>query len=369
MSQNPQVVTENPRAMPEDPQTMLENPSAMPEDPHTMLENPSAMPRNPQVMPQDLQPLSRDLQALSQAPQAEPETPAGLAAPASLLAALHAEVVARLGTAIESLFIERAVLGIFFTGVKLNNGAGGLCATPIKSVPEAVCCPSSAHAMPVPGKITGRPAARMLEDLYRPQDLRRTLAIATLNALVETLWRQGEAPGNVGISEGDAFDALVIRPEDYVVMVGAFPPYMRELRRRNQRFNVLELDPSTFKPHELPFYVQADRAAEIVPEADVFITTGTTLINDTLEGLLGLLKSGAEAAIIGPTAALIPGPFAERGATVVGGTRVLDPDTLLDMLAEGGSGYHLFGKTVARVTLRVGDGRAGAAGEGGMAPR
>uniref|UniRef100_UPI00334256A2 DUF364 domain-containing protein n=1 Tax=Castellaniella defragrans TaxID=75697 RepID=UPI00334256A2 len=281
-------------------------------------------------------------------PQATPGTPA-----AQLLAALHAEVVDKLGAGIESLSIERAVLGIFFTGVKLSNGAGGLCATPIKSVPEAVCCPSSAHAMPAPGKIKGRPVSKMLEDLYRPQDLRRTLAIATLNALVETLWQRDGAPANVEVSDGDAFDALVIRPDDYVVMVGAFVPYMRELRRRNQRFSVLELDPDTFKPDELPFYVEAHRAPEIVPEADVFITTGTTLINDTLDDLLALLKPGAEAAVIGPTAALIPGPFAGRGATVVGGTRVLEPDALLDMLAEGGSGYHLFGKTVARVSLRL----------------
>lgn len=275
------------------------------------------------------------------------------AASASLLAALHAEVLGRLGADAELLCIERAVLGIFFTGVKLNNGAGGMCATPVKSVPEAVCCPSSAHAMPVPGKIAGRQALRALEDLYRPQDLRRTLAIATLNALAETLWQRDGVPAAVEITDGDAFDALLIRPQDYVVMVGAFAPYMREQRRRNQRFNVLELDPGTLKPDEMPFYIPADQAPEVVPKADVFITTGTTLINDTLDGLLALLKPAAEAAVIGPTAALIPAPFATRGLTVLGGTRVVEPDILLDMLAEGGSGYHLFGKSVERITLRL----------------
>jgi len=37
----------------------------------------------------------------------------------------------------------------------------------------------------------------------------------------------------------------------------------------------------------------------------------------------------------------------------VGGTRVLAPDDLLDILAEGGSGYHIFGTTVSRTTLRL----------------
>jgi uncharacterized protein (DUF4213/DUF364 family) len=277
----------------------------------------------------------------------------GTGRPDSLLAELHAAVLERLGDAAAQLSIERAVLGIFFTGVKLSNGAGGLCATPIKGVPEAVCCPSSAKAMPTPGKIAGRPAAQLLEDLYRPQGLRRALAIATLNALAETLWLRDGGPACAELREGDAFDALTILPGQRVALVGAFPPYMRELRRRGQPFNVLELSPETLKPEEMPFYVPGERAPEVVPQADVFITTGTTLINGTLDGLLRLLRPGVEAAVIGPTATLIAEPFARRGVTVLGGTRVLEADELLDMLAEGGSGYHLFGKTVERVTLRL----------------
>lgn len=272
---------------------------------------------------------------------------------ATLLGELHATVVERLGRQAETLTLERAVLGIFFTGVKLDNGAGGLCATPIKSVPEAVCCPSSAHAMPTPGKIAGKSAMRMLDDLYRPQDLRRALAIATLNALTETLWQRDGVPGGGELREGDAFDALPIASGARVVLVGAFPPYMRELRRRNQPFHVLEMDPATLKPEEMPFYVPAAQAPQIVPQADVFITTGTTLINGTLDGLLRLLRPGAEVAVIGPTATLVSEPFARRGVTVIGGTRVRAADELLELLAEGGSGYHFFGKTVERVTLRL----------------
>lgn len=271
----------------------------------------------------------------------------------SLLAELHAAVLERLGSEAETLTLERAVLGIFFTCVKLSNGAGGLCATPIKSVPEAVCCPSSAKAMPTPGKIAGRRAAQVLDDLYRAQDLRRALAIATLNALAETLWLRDGPPAGAALSDGDAFEALPIAPGQRVALVGAFPPYMRELRRRGQPFNVLELDPATLKPEEMPYYAPAAQAPEILPRADVFITTGTTLINGSLDGLLRLLRPGAEAAVIGPTATLIAEPYVGRGVTVLGGTRVLAPDELLEVLAEGGSGYHFFGKTVERVTLRL----------------
>lgn len=270
----------------------------------------------------------------------------------SLLAELHADVRDALGEpALEHLHIARAVLGIFFTGVQLDNGVGGLCATPIKSVPEAVCCPSSALAMPAPGRIAGRSAAEVLQDLYRPQDLRRALAIATLNALAETLWRRDGPPPGARVVEGDAFDALAIAPSQRVALVGAFPPYLRALRRSGQPFHVLELDPATLKPEELPFFVPAERAPEILAQADVLITTGTTLINGTLDDLLRHLRPGAQAAVVGPTATLRAAPFTRRGATVVGGTRVHAPAELLDLLAEGGSGYHFFGKSVERVCL------------------
>ncbi len=268
-----------------------------------------------------------------------------------LLAELHAEILQALGAEAAGLRVARAVLGVFFTGVQLDNGVGGLCATPIKSVPEAVCCPSSAQAMPVPGKIAGRGAAELLQDLYRPQDLRRAVAIATLNALAETLWRRDGPPPGACPVEGDAFDALAIAPGQRVVLVGAFAPYMRTLRRTGQPFQVLELDPATLRPEELPFYVHAERAPATVARADVLIATGTTLVNGSLDGLLQCLRPGAQAAIVGPTATLWPGPFVRRGATVVGGTRVQEAGALLDLLAEGGSGYHFFGRSVQRVCL------------------
>ena len=271
---------------------------------------------------------------------------------AKLLNELHLEVLSALGDeAAHNLVIERAVLGLFFIGVKLSNGVGGLCATPVKSIPQAVCCPSSAMAMPSPGKLVGRNAVQMLDDLYRTQDLRRALAIATLNALAETLWQRDGSPDGWNVRTGDAFEALDIAPQDQVVLVGAFPPYLRELRQRAQPYRVLELDLSTLKAEELLFHVTPEQAPLVLAQADIFITTGTTLINGTLDGLLDWLRPDVQAAVVGPTATLVPGPFARRGVTVVGGTRVTDPDALLDVLAEGGSGYHFFGRSVERVTL------------------
>jgi len=273
------------------------------------------------------------------------------AAAATLLAELHADVAQHLGNALGQRHLARAVLGVFFTGVQLDNGVGGLAATPIQDIPAAVCCPSSALAMPTPGRLAGRPVAEVLQDLQHAQPLRRTLAIATLNALAETLWREGGPPDGARVVEGDGFDALAIAPGEQVVVVGAFGPYLRALRQHGQPFHVVERDPATLRPEELPHFVPAGRVGEVLPQADVLLTTATTLTNGTLEGLLALLRPGARAAVVGPTATLRLAPFARRGATVVGGTRVLDAGAMLDLLAEGASGYHLFGRSVQRVCL------------------
>lgn len=178
--------------------------------------------------------------------------------------------------------------------------------------------------------------------------------IATLNALVETLWQRDGAPATHTVTDGDTFEGMEIRPDDRVVLVGAFAPYMRELRKRQIDYRVLELDISTLKEVELPHYAHPDTAPEVIPWGTVLAVTGTTLINGTLDALLTHVRPGMKVAVIGPTAPLLATPFAQRGVTHIGGARVRDPDVLLDILAEGGSGYHFFGSLVERLTLHAG---------------
>lgn len=73
----------------------------------------------------------------------------------TILGETIAAIGAILGPELDEIAVERVVVGLFFSGVKLTNGSAGSCATPIKTIPEAVCCPSSAMAMPFPGKLAG----------------------------------------------------------------------------------------------------------------------------------------------------------------------------------------------------------------------
>jgi uncharacterized protein (DUF4213/DUF364 family) len=243
------------------------------------------------------------------------------------------------------------VVGLFFTGVKLSNGIAGASATPIKTIPEAVCCPSSAMAMPFPGKLRGRRATDLAREALSDHGIRRAVGIATVNALADCCWERRPHPEIEVCNDIDAFDATDIHLGDDVVVVGAFVPFLKELKRRGQRYLVLEQDAATLKADELPFFRPAEQAAEILPDADVVLITGSTLVNNTLEQLLALTRPEARVTVVGPTVGMLPDAFLARGADVLGCVRITEPDAFLDLLAEGGSGYHFFGRTTQKLVL------------------
>jgi len=274
-----------------------------------------------------------------------------------------------LGDQLGSITIERAVIGLFFTGVKLSTGHVGACATPIKTIPDAVCCPSSTHAMPFPGKMRGRPAAAFLDETGQSEGIRRAVGIAAMNALAALCWERRPHP-DVDLEVGvDAFDAANIRPGQTVVVVGAFVPFLRELKRRAQPYLVLEQDPATLKPEELPFFRPAEQAPLVVPQADVLLITGTTLINDTLDAILAAARPDACKVVVGPTVGLVPDAYLRRNCNVLGGIQIIHPDEFLDTLAEGGSGYHFFGRSAQKTVLRSRQSRGGRASSHGSADR
>jgi uncharacterized protein (DUF4213/DUF364 family) len=269
----------------------------------------------------------------------------------SILSETIAMIGPILGPELDEVTIERVVVGLFFTGVKLSTGVAGTSATPIKSIPEAVCCPSSAMAMPFPGKLRGRRAAELAREALSGHGIRRAVGIATVNALADCCWERRPHP-QVELRQGiDAFDATDIRHGDKVVVVGAFIPFLKELKRRGQTFLVLEQDPATLKADELPFFRPAKRAAEILPNADVVMITGSTLVNNTLEDLLALTRPDARVTVVGPTVGMLPDAFLARGADVLGCVRIAEPDAFLDLLAEGGSGYHFLGRSAQKLVL------------------
>jgi len=275
--------------------------------------------------------------------------------PDGILTETIAGVTDILGSELDGILVERAVIGLFFTGVKLTAGPNGIqtagtCATPHDAAPSDICCPISAHHVAF-RHIAGRPAAELMREALAGNGLSRALGIATLNALAELCWRRRPSRGVKLMPGTDAFDATKLHEGDRVVLIGAFIPFLKELKRRRQPYLVLEQNPAALKPEEMPFYRPAEMAPEIVPAADVLLITGATLLNDTLEDLLALARPEARVTVLGPTVGMLPDAFFARGADVLGSVRITAPDAFLDLLAEGGSAPHFLGHSAEKIVL------------------
>lgn len=262
----------------------------------------------------------------------------------------------KIGDRIENITVERVVFGLFFSGVKLSTGHGGLCFTPVKEMPEAVCCPSSAMVMPLSGKLSGVGLKQYLDDIFCDNVLRRTLGIAALNALSNYIWEleengELEKSSYRPIMSVDAFDEIDVTKYDKTVVVGALIPMLKKLIANGNDFKILEQDPRTLKEREMPFYAPAEDADKYVPDADLLVITGVTVLNGTLSHILEIAKDDATILVTGSTASMIPDVFFEKGVTMTGGIVVTDADELLDVISEAGSGYHFFGKSAERTVI------------------
>jgi uncharacterized protein (DUF4213/DUF364 family) len=263
-----------------------------------------------------------------------------------------ANLQSRLGDQLSDITVERVVIGIFFIGVKLSNGSGGLCFTPVKEIPEAVCCPSSLKALPWTGKFRGRPVTDFFGALFDRSPMKRAIGIAILNALSASFLEQSRELEYTIEKGSDALEMIEIPDGANVVVIGALVPILMRLKKRGSPFSIIEMDPRTLKEDEMPFWVPVERTGEVVSQADILVITGTTLLFHSLEPILAHVKPGAHIVLVGPTASMLPDAFFQRGVHVMGGDLVTSPDDLLDILSEGGSGYHFFGKSAERITIQ-----------------
>ena len=239
---------------------------------------------------------------------------------------------------------------VVFEDIKLSSGICNVSYTPPKSFPQAVCCPSQAAVMPNSGNICGKNVKTLLKDLSSDSPIKKTIAVAALNALSQTCY---ERPGSPYVTKfkADPFDELAIKRSSFSMIVGALVPYIKFMMKNGLDFRILELDKSALKVDELKYFIPQECAADAIRAADNLIITGVTLLNDTLEEILSLKKSGAEVIVVGPTVSMSPKALFDRGVSHVGGVYTTHADELLDVIAQAGSGYHFFGKFAEKFVM------------------
>lgn len=165
------------------------------------------------------------------------------------------------------------------------------------------------------GALLGKNVLEVALLLKSWKPLEASLGLAAFNSLMNP---KGE---NVNVHDY----ILSKAPGKTVTCVGRFPFYP-EIVKTSARSYLLELEP---REDELPSFA----AEEVVPESDLVIITGTSLINKTMQRLLELSRNGI-AVVLGPSTPMSEVLF-DFGASVIAGIRVTDRQRLFLSLAQG----------------------------------
>ena len=161
--------------------------------------------------------------------------------------------------------------------------------------------------------------------------LGRTVGFAAVNALTRCLFdRAGFVPG----ASGDSIGNLDPQPGETVGMIGYFAPLAPRITARGAKLVVIELREDLAGEHD---GVRVTLDASELAHCDKVLSTGTLLLNDTLDRMLGFASNATRFALIGPSVGCPPDPLFARGVTLMGGTWVTDPRGYADALVRGES--------------------------------
>lgn len=238
----------------------------------------------------------------------------------------------------ESIRVSDVRIGVFYTAAQLSSGEVGLAFTP-RDLADTVCCPRSAAAAPQSGRLAGQDAWALARDALSPVPLRRAVGVALLNALSALAMKRYGVPGGQLVAGMDALEAAEVRPDDQVAMVGAFAPFIKDLKGKVARLSVIDKHREGLKPDEMQFLRSPEDADALLPQASVVVISGSALVEGGIDALLEAARGARRVVLAGPTASPWPPPFFERGVHVLGGIRVQDGRAILQLVSEGGSGY------------------------------
>ncbi|MDH3377220.1 MAG: DUF364 domain-containing protein [Gammaproteobacteria bacterium] len=173
-----------------------------------------------------------------------------------------------------------------------------------------------------PGEVEGLNPAEYLAAGPRHGLEHRALALGVMNAMSQWLFCAARIPLSGSGSMGD----MAFTSSDKVGMVGLFPSLADRLQQQGTEFVVVEKD--TALRDDYPQYTVSMNPQDLLSCTKILIT-GSTLLNDSLDDVLAHCAGAKRVSVIGPTASCLPDALFRRGVHRVGGSRVVDLDSLL----------------------------------------
>lgn len=250
------------------------------------------------------------------------------------------------GSEMSGIFIERLVVGVFFVGVKLSNGHGGVAYSP----PEVIKNAGRRILKENTPLIRGMSALEVAQG-HAPGPFSGIIRLAALNALSVPFFEDGRYDIH---NDSDLSDTKMLFKNRRVCMVGAIIPLLKRLRElQPAEVTIIDRKEATRAEAEAGYgrFVSPKYTAESLAHCETAVFTGAAIANGSIQELIGFVPSDAAIAVVGPTAGFIPEPLFRRNVALVGTVAVTDSNLALEILAEGGGGYRLFGTCVRKINI------------------
>lgn len=229
--------------------------------------------------------------------------------------------------------VKRLCIGLGYTAVEISGGQVGLAYTLF----EPGCC----ELLPKELTFWEKPADLVLRGLLSSHSLETTIALATVNALLNNR--------ELSFLYGDTLSVISPKSEDEVAMVGYFEPLARKLSGRVKALWIFEKGerhgPGLLSEAEMPEYL---------PRASLVFITSVTLINRTLEDILDQIKRAREVVLLGASTPLAPEVFRFTPVTLLSGVRVRqkEKERIFRLVAEA-KGFPSLKEGLEKVNFRV----------------
>ena len=175
----------------------------------------------------------------------------------------------------------------------------------------------------------------------------KSLVVAILNAVSQyLLWNMGKYK-NFKIT----YENIIEKVADMckgckAVVVGNMVPVVSRLKEMGIDVVVLERNPR-FRGGAMADIF----APRIVPEAEVLIISGTTLINNSLDYILSLAERAKVIALVGPSSSVYPSDIL-GGVTHMAGLKIEDMEKVAEIIKLGGGRWD-FSKYVREYIIQL----------------
>ena len=238
---------------------------------------------------------------------------------------------------VENLTIRDVRVGLFLTAVRLSDNSYGVASTCTDNHP--VCIKDKRDFSDfTPLKIKGQKVISLF-DSGKETGIVVTLKIAVLNAISSNIISSSDYEI---LHNTDPIELIDLGSKKTITIVGAFQSYIRKISETGNRLYVLELNENALLPEQRQYFVPASDYHNVLPESDIVIITGFTLVNNTIDNLLSAVSQRSLVIVTGPSSSIIPDLLFENKVKIIGATRITKPDILFKVVGEAGAGFHLF---------------------------